>query len=144
VLTATQEHLDHIDQKNAFADAVSTIGKGVDEAVSKGAAGAGEALSKTWDALTTNEELHKGVEFGVKAAGEVTKDVAWEAGKDAAKALGGYWLKDIGNDPKPTDALGPTGGLLFKGVELYNKAPGWGQDLGDRLYKIKKDVYSKE
>jgi len=32
------------------------------------AEGAGEALGKTWDALTTNEDLHKGVEFGGKAA----------------------------------------------------------------------------
>jgi hypothetical protein len=28
-----------------------------------------------WQELSTDEELHKGVEFGVKAAGEVSKDV---------------------------------------------------------------------
>jgi len=77
LLSATPEHLERM---GGFGEAVSTIGKGVGEAVSKGAAGAGEALSQTWDALTTNKDLHKGVEFGVKAAGEVTKDVAWEAG----------------------------------------------------------------
>ncbi|MDQ7836443.1 MAG: hypothetical protein RDU24_13765 [Humidesulfovibrio sp.] len=130
LLSATPEHLERMG--------------GFGEAVSKGAAGAGEALSQTWDALTTNKDLHKGVEFGIKAAGEVTKDVAWEAGKDAAKALGGYWFKNIGKDPKLTAPLGTAAGLIFKGVKLYDRAPGWGQDIGDRLYKIKEDIYSKE
>ncbi|OGR34196.1 MAG: hypothetical protein A2051_03435 [Desulfovibrionales bacterium GWA2_65_9] len=67
-----------------------------------------------------------------------------EAGTDAAKALGGYWLKDKGSDPKATDALGTAGGLIYKGIKLYDKAPGWGRDLGNRLYKIKDGVYSKE
>ena len=84
------------------------------------------------------------MEFGIKAAGEVTKDVAWEAGKDAAKALGGYWFKNIGKDPKLTAPLGTAAGLIFKGVKLYDRAPGWGQDIGGRLYKIKEDIYSKE
>ena len=34
--------------------------------------GAGQALGKTWDALTTNEDLKKGVEFARKAAREAT------------------------------------------------------------------------
>jgi hypothetical protein len=46
----------------------SSIGKGLGETVSKGAEGAGEALGKTWDALTMNEDLKKGVEFCGKAA----------------------------------------------------------------------------
>ncbi len=36
-----------------------------------GAAGAKQALGRTWQELSTNQELHKGVEFGVKTAGEV-------------------------------------------------------------------------
>lgn len=166
VLSATQEHLDHIDRVNGlgdaaqtrsmgFGEAVETIGKGVGEAVTKGAAGAAEAvdkgwnatgtaLGKTWDALTTNEDLRKGVEFGGKAALEVTKDVAWEAGKDAAMALGGYWFKDTGKESKVTDAFGTAGGLISKGIRLYDKAPDWGRGLGERLNKIKDDVYSKE
>ncbi len=66
--------------------------------------GAGEALGKTWDGLTTNEDLHKGVEFGGKAAWEVSKDVFEEAGTDAARALVGYGLATkvaplFGGDP---------------------------------------------
>jgi hypothetical protein len=147
LFSAGQEHLDHLDHfdtANGFGEAVGTMTEGIGEAVSKGAEGAGEALGKTWDVLTTNEELKKGVEFGGKAAWEVTKDVAERAGKDAAGALGGYWSKDIGKDPKPTGSLGSAGGLIIKGVKLYNEAPDWGRDLGERLYKIKDNIYLRK
>lgn len=144
VLSATQEHLDHIDKINSFGDAVSTIGSGIGEAVSKGAEGAGEALGKTWDELTGNKELHKGVEFGGKAAWEVSKDVAEMAGKDALGTYGGYWLKDTEKDPKITDAFGTAGSLINMGIRLYDKAPDWARGLGERINKIKDGVYSKE
>ncbi|MGE4265480.1 MAG: hypothetical protein AB7E46_13525 [Desulfovibrio sp.] len=38
--------------------------------MTKGAAGAEQALLRTWEEPSTSQELHKGVEFGVKAAGE--------------------------------------------------------------------------
>ena len=40
-----------------------------------------------WEELSTNQELHKGVEFGVKAAGEVSKDK--EVGGHAPSASDG-------------------------------------------------------
>ncbi len=142
--SAGQEHLDHIDRKNGFGDAVSTIGSGIGEAVSMGAQGAGEALGKTWDALTTNTDLHKGVEFGAKAAWEVSKDVGKRVVEDAGDAYLGYLLGNKSADPKYTDPLGKVGDLYAKGVKLYDQAPEWGRSLGTRLNKIKQDVYSKE
>lgn len=72
LFSATQEHLDHLDKQNGFGDAVGTIGAGIGEAVSKGWDATGQALGKTWDARN-NEDLKKGVEFGTKAAWEVTR-----------------------------------------------------------------------
>ena len=144
LFSAGQEHLDHIDRKNGFGDAVSTIGSGIGEAVSKGAQGAGEALGKTWDALTTNTDLHKGVEFGAKAAWEVSKDVGKRVVEDAGDAYLGYLLGNKSADPKYTDPLGKVGDLYAKGVKLHDQAPEWGRSLGTRLNKIKQDVYSKE
>ena len=45
-----------------------------------------------WHELSTNQELHKGVEFGVKAAGEVSKDVGADSWK--GRGVGGNWLGD--------------------------------------------------
>jgi hypothetical protein len=56
LLTATSEQLER-------------IAAGTGQAVTQGAAGAKQALSRTWEERATNEELHKGLEFGVKAAG---------------------------------------------------------------------------
>ena len=157
VLTATQEHLDHIDRVNGFGEAVETMAKGVGEAVSKGAAGAGEALGKTWDALTTNEDLHKGVEFGVKAAGEVIKDagkaVFWDslantgdtALTEGAKQLGLNRAAEIFGNPAITIPLNKaiSAGRLVKSV--------WGggaeadtKDLGRRMDTIFEDVYGRK
>ncbi len=99
LFSAGQEHLDHIDSKG-FGEAVEPIGTGIGEAVSKGAEGAGEALGKTWDALTTNEDLHKGVEFGGKAAWEVTKDVGWEAWDRCGQGAGRLLTEGQGERPE--------------------------------------------
>ena len=60
---------------SATAEELDKIAAGTSQAVTQGAAGAKQALGRTWEELSTNQELHKGVEFGVKAAGEVSKDV---------------------------------------------------------------------
>lgn len=142
LLSAGQEHLDHLEGKG-FGEAVGAITQGLGEAVSKGAEGAGEALGKTWDALTTNEELHKGVEFGGKAAWEVTKDVAERAGEDAAGALvsaGSYYKlgESVGKI-----ARGTVFDLLKGGGQDYLEWPGKARDIGERIYKVKERVYGK-
>ncbi len=157
VLTATQEHLDHIDRINGFGEAVSTIGKGVGEAVSKGAEGAGEALGKTWDALTTNEDLHKGVEFGVKAAGEVSKDVAKTVlkdigynGWDAAATKGAEYLgldrtASILGNPAITIPVNKAIGMARVVDDVWNGAQERStKDLGRRIDSVYEDVYGRK
>ena len=53
ILTATKEYWDK-------------MLSGTGEALSKGKEGAMDALSQTWDELTGNEELHKGVRYGLR------------------------------------------------------------------------------
>ncbi|MDP2849275.1 MAG: hypothetical protein Q8O35_13970 [Humidesulfovibrio sp.] len=53
---------------SATAEELDKMAAGTGQAVTQGAAGAKQAFSRTWQELSTNEELHKGVEFGVKAA----------------------------------------------------------------------------
>lgn len=77
-------------------------------------------------------------------AGELSKDVFKEAGKDAAMALGKYYFADTKKEPELKDALGSVGGLVWKGVSLYDKAPEWGRSLGERLNRIKGRVYGTE
>jgi hypothetical protein len=143
VLSATQEHLDHIDKIKGFGDAVSTIGKGVGEAVDKGIDGAGEALGKTWDALTTNEDLHKGVEFGGKAAWEVSKDVWERAGEDAAGALVGAGSYYKLGETAGKVARGTVFDLFKNGGQDYMEWPDKARDLGERINKVKERVYGK-
>lgn len=125
VLAAGQEHLEH-------------IGNGIGEAVVKGAAGAGQALENTWDALTTNEDLHKGVEFGAKAAWEVSKDVFKEAGTDAAKALGGYGIASkvtplFGADPVTSILRNRGWGLANDGYSLFDESAGRAHELDQKI-----------
>lgn len=129
---------------SATSEQLEKMIAGTGEALDKGAAGAKDALTRTWDELTGNEELHKGVEFGVKAAGEVSKDVWKMAAENAGEAHLGYLLKGSPKEPNLADIFGSAGGLYAKGVKLYDEAPGWGRSLGTRLNKIKDGVYAKE
>lgn len=52
-------------------------GPGIWEAVAKGVPAGAQAVGQAAHELATNEDLHKGVRFGVRAAGEVSKDV-WD------------------------------------------------------------------
>ncbi|MDQ7836448.1 MAG: hypothetical protein RDU24_13790, partial [Humidesulfovibrio sp.] len=123
----------------------------------KGAAGAGEALSQTWDALTTNKDLHKGVEFGAKAAGEVTKDVAWTVLKDTvyntwdvglsegAKRLGLDRVANLAGNPAITLPLNKIWGMKRTVEDVW----GGGQerdakDLGRRIDSVYEDVYGRK
>ncbi|HWR04930.1 MAG TPA: hypothetical protein VN419_13075 [Humidesulfovibrio sp.] len=131
LLTATSEQLER-------------IAAGTGQAVTQGAAGAKQALSRTWEELATNEELHKGVEFGVNAAGEVSKDVGMQVGKHAATVYGGYKLAAPTGGPRWTNGLGPVPGLVWTGVNSYKTFPQKGQDLGDRIQTIHNSVYGEK
>jgi hypothetical protein len=157
VLSATQEHLDLIDKSNGFGDAVSTIGSGIGEAVSKGAEGAGQALGKTWDELTTNEDLHKGVEFGGKVAWEVTKDVtktvrndigfnSWDTAADkGAECLGLGRVARVASNPAITIPINKVIGMgRVVGDVWGGKQERDTIDLGKRIDSIYEGVYGRK
>ena len=117
---------------------------GTGEALSKGKDGAKDALSRTWDELTGNEELHKGVEFGVKAAGEVSKDVWEQAGKDAASALLGYGTATkvapmLGADPVTSILRNRGWRMANDGYDLLDSAGRRARDLGARIENLKRE-----
>ncbi|MGE4292754.1 MAG: hypothetical protein AB7E32_11145 [Desulfovibrio sp.] len=67
-------------------EAVSSMSNGIGQAVDKGMDAAGQATGKAWDAVRS-KEVRDGVEFGARAAWEVTKDVGKIVGEDALVAL---------------------------------------------------------
>ncbi|HWR04931.1 MAG TPA: hypothetical protein VN419_13080 [Humidesulfovibrio sp.] len=111
--------------------------------MTQGAAGAKQALSRTWEELATNEELHKGVEFGVKAAGEVSKDVWAKAGEDAASALLGYgsatWGAPLfGQEPTVSILRNRGWKLANDGYDLFDSAARKTRELGARIEELKR------
>jgi|GEM_PF-3123825 hypothetical protein len=144
LLSATREQLEHI------AD-------GTGQAVIQGAAGARQALARTADELAHNEELHKGVEFGVKAAGEVSKDVwktvgtdvafnIWDtAGADGAKALGLNRTAAILNNSAVTAPLNKIISASRLGQSVFNgEAEQESRDLGRRIHAIQQNIYREQ
>jgi len=127
---------------SATAEQLDTIASGTGQAVAKGAAGAKQALGRTWEELSTNQELHKGVEFGVKAAGEVSKDVWKQVGKDAGSAAFGHFRPGAGEGAGRL--FGTTGGLIWKGADSYDKLPKDVHELGDRITRVRDAVYGKK
>lgn len=96
-----------------------------------------------WQELSTNQKLHKGVEFGVKAAGEVSKDVGEQVGKHAASVYIGRKLGGDPGEPKWTTGLGPAPGLIWTGAKSYRDFPEKGKDIGKRIQNIHDEVYGK-
>jgi hypothetical protein len=127
---------------SATREQLERIAGGTGQAVTQGAAGAGQALARTADELAHNEELHKGVEFGVKAAGEVSKDVWAKAGSDAISTAFGRFRPGAGEGVAPLP--GAVGGLIWKGVSSFRKLPEQTRDLGERIMRTRDDVYTKE
>ena len=88
--------------------------------------------------------MHKGVEFGVKAAGEVSKDVWKEAGTDAGAPAFGRFRPGASEEVTMPGLVGTAGGLIWKGVKSYRDFPEDTNNLGRRIRDIKKDVYGRE
>jgi len=129
---------------SATSEQLEKMIAGTGEALDKGAAGAKDALTRTWDELTGNEELHKGVEFGVKAAGEVSKDVWERVGEDVIGAGAGRIVKGRNpKDPELWNLLGPAASKTHMGYKLYKGAPDWANDLGARIGTIQDRVFKK-
>jgi hypothetical protein len=97
---------------------------------------AGKATGKAWDALRS-KEVHDGVEFGARAAWEVTKDVGKIVGEDAAMASLGVGLPSgasIAVDK--IYKLDSANNGLRSGYEQQAK------DLARRIAQQKRNVYS--
>ena len=127
---------------SATSEQLERIAAGTGQAVTQGAAGAKQALSRTWEELSTNEELRKGVEFGVKAAGEVSKDVWERVGEDAAAALLGYGTAStaaqiFGHDPVTSSLRNRGWRMANDGYGLFDSAAQKTQELGTRIEKLK-------
>ena len=129
---------------SATAEELDKIAAGTSQAVTQGAAGAKQALGRTWEELSTNQELHKGVEFGIKAAGEVSKDVWKRAGENGLAASTDLLWQGNPATAKLSDLLGPAAGLARGGLKDYEEFPGWARDMGTRVRAIQIKVYSKQ
>ncbi|GEM_PF-1476926 len=156
LFSATQEHLDYVDRKNAFGEAASTIGAGIGEAVSKGWDATGEALGKTWDARN-NEDLKKGVEFGGKAAWEVTKDVGktvlkdigyngWDtAATKGAEYFGLDRVASVVGNPAITIPINKVVGMARTVDDVWNGGQERStKDLGQRIDDVCEQVYRRK
>jgi len=127
---------------SATAEQLDKITSGTGQAVRQGAQGARQALSRTWEELSTNKELREGVEFGARAAVEVSKDVWKQAGTDAATAAFGRFRP--GASEGLTYLLGTLGGLAWKGINTSQGIPSQTRALGERINTIKAKIYDKE
>ena len=118
------------------------------------AAGQATLTRRNSDELAHNEELHKGVEFGVKAAGEVSKDVwktvgtdvafnLWDtAGADGAKALGLNRAAAVLNNSAVTTPLNKIISASRLGQSVFNgEAEQESRDLGRRIQAIQQHIY---
>jgi len=96
-----------------------------------------------WHELSTNQELHKGVEFGVKAAGEVSKDVWQTVGKDAASAAIGLVTATkasplFGKDPVTSILRNRGWKLANDGYDLFDSTAQKTRELGIRINNLKR------
>ena len=117
--------------KDTFWGTVKTIGSGV---VNAGV--------QTWNALANNEELHRGVEFGVKAAGVVTGEVAKIVAQDVAMAI---------TIPVTNYILTPAGGFAFGKsvisigvVTNVAKFGGMAEGISDRIQNIQYNIFTRQ
>jgi len=128
---------------SATAEELDKIAAGTSQAVTQGAAGAKQALGRTWEELSTNQELHKGVEFGVKAAGEVSKDVWAKAGEDAATAYAVRAKAALLGESAGELARSTAKGVLINGGNDLFEWPEKARGIGARIENLKKRIYEK-
>lgn len=127
--------------------------EGVFEAATKGAAAGWEALERAYRELTTNEDLHKGVEFGAKAGWEVSKEVGLmtleKMGKMVVEGLISHGLQKTKQGKAIVDIVkSPAGGFVKSKIDIARQInSGLTQyktmvdELGQQINKTKKTVY---
>jgi hypothetical protein len=128
--------LKQAEQQSNAKNPLERIYNGAGQALDKGMEAAGKATGKAWDALRS-KEVHDGVEFGARAAWEVTKDVGKIVGEDAAMASLGVGLPSgasIAVDK--IYKLDSANNGLRSGYEQQAK------DLARRIAQQKRNVYS--
>ena len=109
------------------------------------AQGAGQAFSRTWEELTTNKNLHRGVEAGGRATWEATKWTAEEAAKQVRDNIA-RTAKDaaslfISNNPNAMVMDGRSGRI----DEAYRRAMELEADvkkLAERMKQARDKAYS--
>ena len=70
--------------------------------------GLGQAGTCTWNALANNKDLHKGAEFGAKAAGVVTIEVSITVAIDVGLAyVPNKWIRGLQSIPAGNLAVVP-------------------------------------
>ncbi|WP_022660525.1 hypothetical protein [Paucidesulfovibrio longus] len=84
--------LKQAEQQSNAKNPLERIYNGAGQALDKGMEAAGQATGKAWDAIRS-KEVRDGVEFGARAAWEVTKDVGRIVGEDTIVALGSSFGK---------------------------------------------------
>ncbi|MGE4292758.1 MAG: hypothetical protein AB7E32_11165 [Desulfovibrio sp.] len=112
------------------------MSNGIGQAVDKGMDAAGQATGKAWDAVRS-KEVCDGVEFGARAAWEVTKDVGKIVGKDAAMATLG-----VGLPPGTSIAVDKIYKLDSANQGLRSGYEQQVQDLARRIAQQKRNGYS--
>ena len=116
--------------------------------------GAAKAVKRTAHELANNEDLHKGVEFGGRAAWEVTKEVGKRTGQEVIESIGEKRLVGAAKKTKRLSriakAIDESPGLasgraateiaaeLSDALEEY---PELAKQLGIRIKTIKSEVY---
>ena len=137
-----------------FARGRDRMYSGIGKALVEGGKGAAKAVGRTTDELMHNKDLHKGVEFGARAAWEVTKEVAKRAGQDAIEAIGEQKFvgalkksKKFGKlvtviDDHPGVIAGRQVAEMADQIEeSLAEYPRMARTLGARINAIKRDVY---
>ncbi|MEA1900643.1 MAG: RHS repeat-associated core domain-containing protein, partial [Thermodesulfobacteriota bacterium] len=112
---------------NTFGGTVKTISSGI-----------GQAVGAAWNDVAYNEELHRGVEFGVKAAGVATVEVAKIVTMDTLKA---YFMPRI----PLTQAGGYAFGESVNVIQVTLSLESYGnmaKDISNRIQTIGDDVFA--
>jgi hypothetical protein len=135
--------------EDGFLDTVHTIGAGVGKAVTEGGKGAVDAVGIAAKEMANNEDLHKGLEFGAKAAGVA---MSYAAKKTFLDAVNNYIGIDVDKQTKNGFTLGQAAalaGVVQKAMVLksiydnYYDLPKDAANLGEKFNKAYKDVYGE-
>lgn len=126
---------------SATPEQLARMAEGVGQALRQGGEAAGQALSRAWGELTTNRELHKGLEFGLRAAGEVSKDVWGKVATHAGSALFGRLRP--GASEGAAYLLGTVGGMALGALKSAREYPDMTRSLGQRIETTRQRVYGK-